>query len=343
MQTLAAGIWRSLERRAAGARIIAHGGSNRALPGWLLGALPRTGWAMATRATDSVLTGDALMYALCRPLLVAGGLPHATMIMGLDVTYQNRIYRAIVHPALRRSPRVIAISRATAAAAEEIGVRPDRISVVRLGVEAPPADAGSRRAAAAAIRADLGIPPDQSVLLTLGRLVRRKGIDWFIRRVMPQLPDRAVYVIAGEGPLAAELERVVVELGLAGRVRMLGQVDDARREQLLSGADLFVQPNVSVPGDMEGFGLVVLEAAMRGTVTVASAIEGILDAVVDGETGILVPAADHVAWIERLTGLVTAPDQLPTLGRRFREAAQRLYSEEQMGDRLLELLGPSTQ
>jgi phosphatidylinositol alpha-1,6-mannosyltransferase len=338
MQTLAAGVWRALERRAPDARLISHGGSNRQLPTWLAGALPRVAAAAARRSADGVLTGDALMYALCYPIIRASGLPSATMIMGLDVTYPNPIYRAIVIPPLRRAPRVIAISRATADAAAAAGVSEERLAVVRLGIEAPDVGPADRRQASDALRSRLDVPSDHVVLLTIGRLVRRKGISWFLRRVLPRLPGNVSYVVAGDGPQAAELEATVRELSLETRVRTLGSVDDDDRELLLRGADIFVQPNVRVAGDMEGFGLVVLEAGVRGTPTVASGLEGILDAVVDGQTGILVPPEDADTWTEQLGRLIANRDELVDVGQRFGAEARQLYSEEQMGDQLLALL-----
>jgi glycosyltransferase involved in cell wall biosynthesis len=317
MQTLAASVWRSLQRKTPRAKLIAHAGSNRGLAFWLLGALPRTAGAIIRGDVDSVITGDALMYALIRPILVAARLPNASMIVGLDVTYPKRLYRALVHPALRKAPRLIAISRATATEAEKIGVRADRIVVLRLGVPAPVVALAERRAAAVAIRHRLSIADGSVLLLTLGRLVRRKGVAWFLRAVMPNLPSNVVYLVAGGGPLENEIRRSVPEHGLDGRVWILGEVDDSDREQLLRGADIFVQPNIYVPGDMEGFGLVLIEASLRGTVSVASAVEGILDAVVDGETGFLVPTEDADAWIRNLTALASRPDQLTMVGARF--------------------------
>lgn len=338
MQTLAAGVWRALQRRAPQAQIISHGGSNRELPRWLVGALPRATFAIARRRVDSVLTGDALMYAISRPILMTAGLPQATMIMGLDITYTNPMYRALVHPAVRGAPRLIAISSATADAAVSIGVKRERISVVRLGIPTPEVTPKERRAAGAAIRRAFGLDRDDVVLLTLGRLVRRKGVDWFLKRVLPHLPAQVKYLVAGDGPLESELRRLSSDPALAGRVHILGGVDDERREQLLRGADLFVQPNVRVSGDMEGFGLVVLEAATRGTPTLASGLEGIVDAVVDGQTGVLLPTEDEAAWVDRITELVASPDQLRALGAQFGDAARQLYGEEQMGDELLRLL-----
>jgi phosphatidylinositol alpha-1,6-mannosyltransferase len=260
------------------------------------------------------------------------------MVMGLDVTYQHRLYRAIVHRAIRRAPRVIAISEATARAAIGVGVDPHRLSVIRLGLPLPPLLSGEKAEAGQTLRTELGIPHSSVIAVTVGRLVRRKGTLWFVRNVLPHLPASATYVVAGDGPIASELRDVVVELGLERRVKLLGQVDDGVREHLLLGSDLFVQPNVRVPGDMEGFGLVVLEAAMRGTLTVASGIEGILDAVIDGRTGILLPAEDAEVWIQRVSLLVSDVAALRSLGWEYGMAARESFGVDRMADQLERLL-----
>jgi glycosyltransferase involved in cell wall biosynthesis len=338
METLAAGVWRSLSGRRPDALLIAHGGSNRQLPCWLLVAAARVLRLLAGRRVAPVLVGDALMYAVLYPLLRLFRVPNGTMVMGLDLTYPNRAYRAVVHRVLRRAPRVIAISAATAEVARSCGVPADRLSVVRLGVAAPTVTAEDRTAAARQLRRRYDLPDDAVVLLTLGRLVQRKGARWFAEQVLPGLPARVVYLVVGDGPEAGPIRAAAVRAGVAGRVRLLGRVDDEARELLMSGAEVFVQPNVPVPGDMEGFGLVAVEAAMRGTPTVASGIEGLRDAVVDGETGILLPAGDPVAWTERLTGLVADPLALADTGARFQARARELYSEERMADALLDQL-----
>lgn len=342
MQTLAAGVWRSLHGQAPQARLIAHTGSNLTLPIWLLTALPRAARAIVTGEVDGVITGDALMYALMRPLLVAAHLPNLSMIHGLDVTYQNRLYRAVVHPALRRARCLVTISGATAAEAQKVGVPSNRIAVIPPGVPAPEIGPAERQAAGADARRRLSIADGSVLLLTVGRLVRRKGVPWFLRAVMPRLSPQAVYLVAGAGPLDDEIRSLVTELGLSDRVRILGQVDDFERDQLLCAADIFVQPNVVVSGDMEGFGLVLIEASLRGTVSVASGIEGIVDAVVDRQTGFLVSTEDADAWVRQLNSLIAEPDQLAPIGTRFQAAARARYDEEQMGLRLMELLARST-
>jgi len=255
--------------------------------------------------------------------------------MGLDLTYRNRLYRAVVHRVLCRAPRVLAISAATAEAARSFGIPAERVGVVRLGVTSPEVTEEDQRAAAKELRQRYDLPNEAVVLLTLGRLVPRKGARWFVAHVLADLPAHAIYILAGDGPEREGIQAAAASAGVTDRVRLLGRVDDEEREILLRGADVFVQPNVPVPGDMEGFGLVAVEAAMRGTATIASGIEGLRDAVVDGETGILLPAADSAAWVARLREMCADLDELARTGTRFQQRARELYGEDEMARQLM--------
>ena len=341
METLAAGVWWTLSAAAPDSVLVAHRGANRSLPTWLPRALARMARLAMRGRVDLVLTGDAVMYAAARPLLRFLRVPSATMVLGLDMTYRNRAYRAVVLSALRRADLVVAISEATAEVARNVGIAPGRVHVVRLGVDAPEVTGEQRTEARSELNAKLGTTDEQVVLLTLGRLVRRKGTEWFLRDVLPQLPDPVICVVAGDGREADRVRAAVADLGLGRRVRLLGQVDDLDRELLLRGADMFVQPNVRIPGDIEGFGLVTIEAAMRGLPVVAADIEGLAEAVVDGVTGTLLPSGDAAAWIDRLTGLTADRERLASQGPAFQRAARERYSERIMGDQLLRVLGLS--
>ena len=339
METLAAGVWRAVHRNRPDAILIAYGGANRGLPWWIPTALVRLTSILLRRRAELVLTGDALMYAVAHPLLRLFRVRHATMIMGLDVTYQNRLYRAVVLPALRRAENVVAISEATAEQARGLGVPADRLTVLRLGVDAPDISAKERDAASADLRQRLALGDRDAVLLTLGRLVPRKGAAWFVEQVLPRLPGHVHYVLAGDGPDADRIESLARTAHVGHRLHLLGRVSDADREMVMRGADLFIQPNVKVPGDMEGFGLVTIEAAMRGTPVVAADLEGIKDAVIDGTTGDLVASGDADAWIRRLDELLADRAALRDLGAVYGGQARTLYGEEQMGDALWATLG----
>ena len=111
---------------------------------------------------------------------------------------------------------------------------------------------------------------------------------------------------------------------------ILGQVDGELRDALFTGADLFIMPNVVVPGDMEGFGLVAIEAAAAGALVVASELEGIRDAVIDGETGVLVAPGDASTFVERITALVNHASDRSRLAEQYTDAARTVFTIDRM-------------
>jgi phosphatidylinositol alpha-1,6-mannosyltransferase len=335
METLAADVWTALDRRCPGARLVAHGGTNRGLPWFLLTAWARVAALVVRRRVDVVMCYDAATYIALWPLLTLLRVPRIALVNGLDLTWSRAPYRRLLTSALPRASRVLAISRATAAVARDLGVPEAQVSVVRLSVDAPIVSAADREDARTAVHERLALDPDAVVLFTIGRLVARKGVRWFVDSVLPALSGTAVhYAIAGSGSEQLAIEDAVAAHGLTGRVHLLGPVSDAERETLLRGVDLFVQPNVVTPGDMEGFGLVLVEAAKRGTPVVASALEGMTDAVADGEAGVLCPPGDVAAWRATVQRLVDDPAARTELARRGTERAWELFSVETFGAQL---------
>ncbi|MGH7030599.1 MAG: glycosyltransferase family 4 protein, partial [Stellaceae bacterium] len=146
------------------------------------------------------------------------------------------------------------------------------------------------------------------VILSVGRLTERKGFDTLIDAmpaVLARVPD-ALCLIAGEGPLRAELEERVSAAGLCDKVRLLGPVSDQGLLALYRIAEIFAMPNrTTATGDTEGFGLVFLEANACGKPAVAGRAGGAVEAVGDGCNGLLVDGESHrevsVALIRLLT------------------------------------------
>jgi phosphatidylinositol alpha-1,6-mannosyltransferase len=338
METLAADVWEALVARFPDATLVAHRGSNRGFAQFLLRAWWQILRATFTKRCDVVIISDVTTYLMVWPLLVVLRRPTVTMAMGLDLTYPSRLYRAAVRFMVPRAKHVLAISNSTADVARSVGVPADRVSVVRLGVAPPTAASTDKIDAARALRTRWQLPDDAPVVLTLGRLVARKGVAWFVTEVMPKLADAVHYVVAGSGPEHDAIVTAATNAGATDRVHLLGRVDDEARELLLCGADLFVQPNVPIPGDMEGFGLVVVEAALRGTPVVASALEGLQEAVVEGETGILCPPGDAESWRTTVTRLLDDRDALRAMGERFRARASELNDLDPLADSIAEAL-----
>lgn len=337
METLARDVWRVLDERSD-ARLIAHGGSNRAMPLWLASAVVRATVGLLRHRYDRLITGDAVMFMVLRPVARLARVPAETLVMGLDLTWRRRAYQWALRRWLPRADRVVAISAATAAVARSLGVPDERVKAVPLGVDAPDVDRPARAAARQTLLAELGLDAEQPVIVTLGRLVPRKGARWFVTSVLPQLAGRPSLVIGGDGPERESIAAAAAAAGVGERVVLLGRVDDARREVLLSGGAVFVQPNVRVPGDMEGFGLVTIEAALRGVPVVAADLEGLADAVDQGVTGWLLPSGDAGAWVATLDRLLADPAALATAGERCQAAAQQRFSRDAFATRLLAAL-----
>lgn len=335
METLAYNTSLALTRQFGRSGLMQLGRSNVNLLWWIpLTALRLVG-DVILRRSRSYLFGEALTWALFSWIPRAAGIPALTMVCGLDITYSNPAYRAVVHRALRKSPRVLAISRATLGQAIEVGVDPSRGHIITMGLEAPHGDPTPRGVARAQLLKDMDLPADAILLLTTGRLVKRKGVAWFVREVMPLLGSRFHYLVVGTGPDHDTILAAAEAGGVSDRVHLLGRVSDAARDSLLAGVDLFVQPNIPVDHDMEGFGLVVVESAQAGLLTVAADLEGLRDAVRPGVTGFAAPSGDAPAWAQLLTELAARPDRAP-LADGFRQTALEIYSLDTMGAELRE-------
>jgi len=171
-------------------------------------------------------------------------------------------------------------------------------------------------------------------VLAIGRLARQKAFDVLLEafsRVARALPVDVL--IAGEGPERAALETRRDRLGLGGRVHLLGAVDRDGVAALYRGAAL-----VAAPSRWEGLPLVVLEAMAAGRAIVAAAVDGVPDALADGETGVLVPpdAPDRLA--AAMERLVADPDACERLGTAARRAAERAFAWPEIARRYVDVL-----
>ncbi len=99
-------------------------------------------------------------------------------------------------------------------------------------------------------------------------------------------------MVAGEGSERGTIQEIVDRYNLQGCVLLLGEVSDEDRKLIYNASDIFIMPNITVPGDVEGFGIVALEAGSCGLPVVASNIQGLRDAVINGKTGYLVKEGD---------------------------------------------------
>jgi glycosyltransferase involved in cell wall biosynthesis len=129
-------------------------------------------------------------------------------------------------------------------------------------------------------------------------------------------------LMGGDGPMRPQLERRVEELGLGANVAFLGAVPYEEVPRVLRQVDIFVMPSVY---DSETLGVAALEAEAMEIPVVASSVGGVGEAVLDGDTGILVPPRDVEALVSAILGLAGAPDRARAMGRRARRFVQERY------------------
>jgi phosphatidylinositol alpha-1,6-mannosyltransferase len=156
-------------------------------------------------------------------------------------------------------------------------------------------------------------------LLTVSRLVPRKGIDLVIKS-LPALLEGwpgLQYIVIGDGPDRERLQNLTRQFDVVGTVRFLGRVSEAQLRQQYHQADVFVMPSREIveSGSVEGFGIVYLEAGACGLPVVAGRSGGAVEAVRHGETGFLVPPDDADALSETLYRPTTRPRSWRATGR----------------------------
>jgi glycosyltransferase involved in cell wall biosynthesis len=177
-----------------------------------------------------------------------------------------------------------------------------------------------RRAAA---RAAWGVGEDAVVIGTVGRMAPVKNHALLVRAAAPLLGEHATLVIAGDGSERAATEALAAELGVADRVRLLGEIDDV--PTALSGFDLFALSSRS-----EGLPMALTEAMSASLPVVATAVGGVPNVVKDGETGLLAPAGDVEQLRARLRELVDDPAKRDEMGKAALADAERRYSLARM-------------
>ncbi len=215
--------------------------------------------------------------------------------------------------AAQRADAVIGLSSYTASLIRATGASVADIRLIPPGVELP--------------RDPTPKPAERPTLLTIARLNDSyKGHDVLTRAlvlVRAKVPE-VQWVVIGDGPLRPGLEQLARSLGVADAVRFLGSVSDEQRNDWLRSADVFAMPSRLPGGSLagEGFGIVYLEAAAYGKPVVAGNVAGALDAVADGESGLLVDPTDPTSVADAITTLLLDRELAQRMGARGAERAR---------------------
>lgn len=298
------------------------------LPRFLFGALIGTVRSVLRRRPSFIIAGSGLCAPFAWIAARLSGARAAVYLHGLDIVADSAVYRNLWLPFIRRCDVCAVNSNNTAELARSAGILPERIRIVHPGVELPPASPDTP--AIESFRHDKGWG-GRRVLLSVGRLTERKGLAEFVERVLPIIverhPDVLLAVIGNDAPdalrrvtrgIRASVEATVSALGLERHVVLHGELDDGELAYAYAAADAAVFPVRAIPGDVEGFGMVAIEAAAHGLPTIAFAVGGVPDAVSDGVSGLLVNPGDHRGFADAVARVLDAgPGAFEAGSRRF--------------------------
>jgi phosphatidylinositol alpha-1,6-mannosyltransferase len=288
-----------------------------------------------TYGADLVVLDPALPLGHIGPSLRH---PYAVVLHGAEVTVPGRlpVSRGVLSRVLRGAELVVAAGGYPAAEGERAAQRALPTVVVPPGVDIerfhPLDPAGKVRA-----RARLGLPITGPLVVSISRLVPRKGMDTLVRaaaRLRGDFPDLVV-AIAGDGRDRRRLERLAAET--AAPVRFLGRVPDDQLPQLYACGDVFAMLCRTrwLGLEQEGFGIVFVEAAAAGVAQVAGASGGAPEAVADGETGLVVrEPGDPAAVAEAIGELLADPDRRAAMGVAARRRAETEFAYDVLASRL---------
>lgn len=293
---------------------------------------------------DRILFGTPWPLSLIAPRVAALGYRYGSIVYGAELFVPSAApgLRGLILDVLSRADFVLSCSNYTL----------DRLSAMlgSRGLETPPHERLPARVDMArfnpavdmsSIRSKLGLSDADRIVLSFGRLVERKGVHRMIdamRAVNDRVPQ-AVLVIAGGGPEEKNLRSQAAAGG--GRMVFAGRVAEEDAPALFATADVFTLPVVDryFGLEVEGLGVVMLEAGAAGTPSVIGRSGGSPETVVDGETGFVIDARDRGLLADRVGYLLSRPDEAAEMGRKVRAFVEREFATAPLPQPLVSWLG----
>jgi phosphatidylinositol alpha-1,6-mannosyltransferase len=323
---------RAFPQKVIRSRLIIHvltgSGISRLRRGLEYVAYPLLGiWWVLREKPDVIHLGE-FNYGVVAALIAKKclGTPYVLYTYAEELTYLSTRpwHRRVLVTAIRNADAIVTVSEYTREILLSLGARPSRIRKIL------PAVSERKRTKPTpdeieAVKRRYGLD-GSPLLLTVGRLEARKGhasVMAVLPRVLEAFP-RTQYIIAGVGPNEGSLKRTALEAGLSSSIGFLGRVPDDDLRALYEICDVFVMPHRQVAAtlDTEGCPTVFLEASAHGKPVIGGSAGGVRDAIVDGETGLIVDGenADELAGaILRVLSDTVLAEQLGRAGRKYAE------------------------
>lgn len=250
---------------------------------------------------------------------VAGGPEYSILFHGLDLKLASSTWKRFWLRLICKQARALFVnSQATANLLQE-RCAPDNVQPIVVTPGIRPREKVDQKQA----RKKLGLSEEIKIVLTVSRFVPRKGIDVTIQamaKIQVELPVR--YVVIGSGTDRGRLEDMAKAVGVDV---MWVSADDEQKWDWFFACDIFCMPSRETADDVEGFGIVYLEAAMAGKPAIAGRAGGATEAIVDGQTGILVDPRDGEEIAQAIRTLLTNTERAEQIGKSARERVQSQF------------------
>ena len=350
MQTQSYEFYNALKDKTE-VHLVAWGRSQKFLPIFFIIAAMKGAYYAYKHKVDVIQVGDMVLAPVGLFLKNIFKKKTLTMAHGKDVAFDNFIYRNIVIKAARKLDGIICVSGFLKKRLTARGMMPEKLFVNPNGIDIDAySDLSERDAARWRLETLYGIPlKGKKILLAVSRMVKKKGIASFVRDIFPDIvkdhPEVFLF-LAGEasGREAAEEKKTVIrsiqENALEKNVFFLGDITDRKilLRQLYAAADVCIMPNRHMEKDFEGFGIVALEASVNALPVVAFDVDGIPDAVKDGQNGILIKADDNAGFADAVKRFLDDNDRRMLFGRSAREFTKENYNWDKITGRYLAIV-----
>jgi len=273
---------------------------------YILVSFFKTIW-LALKVKPSVVfsgSGAAILASFFAAKLTSAKL--ICYLHGLDIIAANPIYQCLFVPLIKQSDCVVVNSNHTRLLAIKAGVAQEKIILLPPGAEMPDLNKREYLIKSFSDAYEFGTKP---FLLIVGRITKRKGIIEFIQHVMPALinehPELVLIIIGDEATQAMQvtkgvkydIQQAISDLNLTNNVKLIGSVSDEMLSAAFFSSELLVFPVLNLPNDVEGFGMVAIEAAAHGLPTLGFSVGGVPDAIGEGTSGWLIESGNYQAML----------------------------------------------
>ena len=280
-----------------------------------------------------------------------------SIVHGLDITYAHqksimgKIYRFFNIPALKNLDKLIMVGNHTIDEAIKIGIPQKKCVFIPNGINIKKIyEPHTRSELEKLLSTQTNLPieyfKEKKIILRVGRFVPHKGLHWFIDQVMPELPSDYILVGAGgHNPKAigdkenyTVCQKYIREKNLTSRVVLFPNIPQKKMNILFNTVDLYISPNIEIPGSMEGFGLNVLEAIVCERPVISANLQGLKDAIKDEANGFLVKAENTLAWKNKIEEVLSPTFNRQTFIKKAKKYTLDNFTWERIGKKYLQIL-----